>query len=101
MARLVLTADSILKLPRHVVLRHDKVRGRWVILAPERVLVPDDVAVTVLQRLDGVMTLASIATDLARVYAAPVEAILADIIALLQDLADRNFLTANEDALHG
>lgn len=101
MARLVLTRDSVPKLPRHIVLRHDKVRGRWVILAPERVLVPDEIAVTVLQRLDGVKTLARIAADLARDYSAPVERIEADIIALLQDLADKTFLTATEAAPHG
>ena len=72
-----------------------------MILAPERVLVPDDIAVTVLQRLDGRKTIGEIAADLARDYAAPVERIEADITALLQDLADKNFLTATEAAPHG
>jgi pyrroloquinoline quinone biosynthesis protein D len=100
MARLILTAHSIPRLPRHIVLRHDKTRDRWVILAPERVLVPDDIAVTVLQRLDGRKTIGEIAADLARDYAAPVAQIESDITALLQDLADKNFLTATE-AAHG
>lgn len=101
MARLVLTPDSVPKLPRHIVLRHDKLRGRWVILAPERVLVPDDIAVTVLQRLDGAKSVAQIAADLARDFTAPVEVIQTDVLALLQDLADKNFLTATEAAFHG
>ncbi len=101
MARLILTHDSVPKLPRHIVLRHDKTRDRWVILAPERVLVPDDIAVTVLQRLDGHKTIGEIAADLARDYAAPVDRIESDITALLQDLADKNFLTATEAAPHG
>ncbi|MBN8986131.1 MAG: pyrroloquinoline quinone biosynthesis protein PqqD, partial [Rhizobiales bacterium] len=36
-------------LPRHAQLRFDKTRERWVILAPERVLAPDEIAVEVLQ----------------------------------------------------
>jgi len=101
MARIVLTPDSIPRLPRHIVLRHDKIRERWVILAPERVLVPDDIAVVVLQRLDGRKTIGEVAADLARDYAAPVDRIQSDITALLQDLADKNFLTATEAAPHG
>ena len=101
MPRLVLTPDSVPKLPRHIVLRHDKVRDRWVILAPERVLVPDPIAVTVLQRLDGIKTLSQIAVGLACDFAAPVELILTDITALLQDLADKTFLTATEAVPNG
>lgn len=101
MARLTLHPESIVKLPRHIMLRHDKLRDRWVILAPERVLVPDAIAVTVLQRLDGVQTLAQLAEGLARDFAAPVEVILTDITALLQDLADKNFLIETEPARHG
>lgn len=101
MARLILTQDSIPRLPRHIVLRHDKLRERWVILAPERVLVPDDIAVTVLRRLDGHKTIGEIAADLARDYAAPLDRIETDITTLLQDLADKNFLTATEAVTHG
>lgn len=101
MARLTLTPDSVVALPRHIVLRHDKVRDRWVILAPERVLVPDAIAVTVLQRLDGVQSLTQVAEGLARDFTAPAEVILADILALLQDLADKNFLKDMEPARHG
>lgn len=101
MARLTLQPGSIVKLPRHIVLRHDKVRDRWVILAPERVLVPDAIAVTVLQRLDGIQTLAEVAEGLARDFTAPVEVILTDITALLQDLADKNFLIQTEPGHHG
>lgn len=101
MARIILTPESVPRLPRHIVLRHDKVRDRWVILAPERVLVPDPIAVTVLQRLDGVKTLSQIAADLAGDFTAPADLILSDIMVLLQDLADKTFLTATEAVTHG
>ena len=41
-------------LPRHARLKFDETRQRWVILAPERVLAPDEIAVEVLQLCDGV-----------------------------------------------
>jgi len=33
------------KLPRHAKLKFDETRQVWVILAPERVLAPDEIAV--------------------------------------------------------
>lgn len=91
-----IAADSVPRLPRHVKLRHDKARDRWLILVPERVLVPDDTAVAVLSRVDGARSVREIATDLAQTYQAPVDVILADSVALLQDLADKGFLAVTE-----
>ena len=80
-------------LPRHVRLKFDETRQRWVILAPERVLAPDDIAVEVLQLCDGVRKVADIIDQLAEKYAAERDAIATDVIAMLQDLADKGFLT--------
>src|SRR3974377_961533 len=80
-------------LPRHAKLKFDETRKVWVILAPERVLAPDEIAVEVLQLCDGVRSVVDIADQLAQKYAAPREAIAADVIAMLQDLADKGFLT--------
>ena len=80
-------------LPRHTKLRFDETRQVWVILAPERVLAPDEIAVEVLQLCDGVRSVGDMTDQLAAKYAAPREAILADVIAMLQDLADKGFLT--------
>jgi pyrroloquinoline quinone biosynthesis protein D len=91
-----IAAGSVPRLPRHVKLRHDKARDRWLILVPERVLVPDDTAVAVLSRVDGARSVQDIAEDLARTYQASVEVILTDSVALLQDLADKGFLTVAE-----
>ena len=81
------------KLPRHAKLKFDATREVWVILAPERVLAPDEIAVEVLQLCDGVRSVAIMVDELAAKYAAPREAILTDVIAMLQDLADKGFLT--------
>ena len=80
-------------LPRHAKLKFDATRQVWVILAPERVLAPDEIAVEVLQMCDGVRSVGEIADLLAQKYAAEREAILADVISMLQDLADKGFLT--------
>ena len=80
-------------LPRHAKLKFDQTRQVWVILAPERVLAPDEIAVEVLQMCDGVRNVGEIADLLTKKYAAEREAIMADVIAMLQDLADKGFLT--------
>jgi len=80
-------------LPRHAKLRFDETRQRWVILAPERVLAPDETAVEILQLCDGTRSVAQMIDQLAAKYTAERAAIGADVIAMLQDLADKGFLT--------
>jgi pyrroloquinoline quinone biosynthesis protein D len=80
-------------LPRHARLKFDETRQVWVILAPERVLAPDEIAVEVLQLCDGVRSVAVMIDQLAEKYAAERSAIATDVIAMLQDLADKGFLT--------
>lgn len=80
-------------LPRHARLKFDETRQVWVILAPERVLAPDEIAVEVLQLCDGVRSVADMVDQLAAKYAAERGAIATDVIAMLQDLADKGFLT--------
>jgi pyrroloquinoline quinone biosynthesis protein D len=80
-------------LPRHAKLKFDETRQVWVILAPERVLAPDEIAVEVLQLCDGVRNVTEMVDQLAVKYAAPREAIATDVVAMLQDLADKGFLT--------
>jgi pyrroloquinoline quinone biosynthesis protein D len=92
--RTIIGASSVPALPRHIKMRHDTARERWVILAPERVFTPDPVAVAVLKLCDGSRSVAIIAGVLAQAYEAPVERILADIVPMLQDLADKGVVTA-------
>ena len=80
-------------LPRHARLKFDETRQRWVILAPERVLAPDEIAVEVLQLCDGVRSVEAMIDQLAGKYAADRGAISTDVIGMLQDLADKGFLT--------
>ena len=84
-------------LPRHVVLRHDPHRGLWLLLAPERVLTPDPIAVEVLRLCDGARSVGDIADILAGRYDAPRDRIAMDVSAMLQELADKHFLIATEE----
>jgi pyrroloquinoline quinone biosynthesis protein D len=89
--------DEVTRASRPVLLPHmkfrlDPVRDRWVILGPERILTPNEQAVDILQLCNGKRTVAEIAEVLAQAYDAPSEAIEADVIPLLQGLADSGVL---------
>ena len=93
--RLILGETTRPFLPRYIRLHHDAGRGRWVLLAPERIIEPNEIALDVLKLCDGARDLNAIAEELASAYdAAPAE-ILADIAELLQDLADRGYIKDN------
>jgi pyrroloquinoline quinone biosynthesis protein D len=94
-ARAIISGASKPAFPRHIRLHHDHARGRWVIMAPERIFKLDDVAVAVLQLCDGTRTVGQIAFELSVSYNAPKERILADIVPMLQDLADKGVVRAD------
>lgn len=70
-------------------LREDTARGRWVVLGPERMFIPDEIALEVLRLVDGARSLDAIIDDLAARFDAPRAEIAADVAALLEDLAAR------------
>jgi pyrroloquinoline quinone biosynthesis protein D len=93
-ARLIVGAETRPHLPAYLKLRHDAGRGRWVLLAPERILTPDETAVAVLKLCDGKRTVEEITEALAKDYAAPVDVIRKDVLELLQGLADKGYIKA-------
>jgi pyrroloquinoline quinone biosynthesis protein D len=92
--RSIIDAATQPAVPPHIKLRHDAARGRWIILAPERLFDPDDVAVEVLKLCDGERTVEDIAGHLAKEYNAPIVEIQTDVIEMLQDLADKGVVKA-------
>jgi pyrroloquinoline quinone biosynthesis protein D len=80
------------RLPRGVRLRHDETRDRHVLLAPERTFDLDDNAVAVLRLVDGARTVADIADELGRTYAADPRVIEADVLVMLDGLAEKRVL---------
>jgi pyrroloquinoline quinone biosynthesis protein D len=85
----VIEAKSKPSLRPHARLRHDATRDRWIILAPERIFEPDAIAVAVLRLCDGSRSVEDIAVELGRSYDADQAQILADILPMLQELADK------------
>lgn len=92
--RLILDDSSKPHLKRFMKLKRDETRNRWVLLAPEKILTPDDVSVAVLQLCDGERTIQEIAEELATRYDAPSDTIRTDVTEMLQDLADKGYLKA-------
>lgn len=91
-ARLIVGGETRPHLPAYLKLRHDGGRDRWILLAPERVLTPDQTAVAVLKLCDGKRTVDDIVTVLAKEYSAPAEVIRTDVLDLLQGLADKGYV---------
>jgi pyrroloquinoline quinone biosynthesis protein D len=80
------------RLVRGVRLKYDETRGEWLLLAPERVIKTDAIAVEILKRCDGTATLAAIVDDLAAQFSAGRARIETDVRALLEDLAAKRMV---------
>jgi len=72
-----------------VRLKFDEARACWVLLAPERVLMPDETALEILRRCDGEASLAAIIDALAADYDVERSVIAADVLALVADLRSK------------
>jgi pyrroloquinoline quinone biosynthesis protein D len=92
-SRPTVTEDSVPRLPRHVKFRFDQARDAWVVLAPEKVFIPDEIAVEILKRCNGSTTLRDIIDDLAKTFEAERDVVATDVVTLLQDLADKGIIT--------
>lgn len=78
---------------RGVKFRYDMVREGWTVLAPERMFQPDEHAVAVLKLVNGTRTLGGIVDELADMFDAPRRVILPDVVALLDELAERGVIS--------
>jgi pyrroloquinoline quinone biosynthesis protein D len=78
-------------LPRGVRLRHDKVRDRHILLAPERIFEIDQVAVEILKRCDG-RGFGALLEDLSKAFEATPEQIRNDVENFLKGFADKRVL---------
>ncbi|MBZ4689386.1 MAG: coenzyme synthesis [Cereibacter sp.] len=85
-------------LARHARLRFDKARDRWILLVPEKVMVPDEICIEILRMCDGAVSIAAITATLDEKYTAPPGVIAAEVLALLQDLADKGFVLPAPEA---
>jgi pyrroloquinoline quinone biosynthesis protein D len=91
-SRSIVDESSVPRFPRGTRFRFDSTRQAWVILAPERLIMPDEIAVEVLKLVDSVRSVSDIAGELAARFAAPRDEVLSDVLSLLQELADDTVL---------
>ncbi len=89
-------ASNIVKLARGVRLRVDDVRGQTVLLAPERAMAVDEIAVTIVNALDGVRSIDAICDQFATDYNAPRDQIGGDVLKFVQELANRRMIEVVE-----
>jgi pyrroloquinoline quinone biosynthesis protein D len=89
-----LSAGSVPHLPRGVRVHHDTIRNTHVLLAPERAFDLDDIALEVLKLVDGRRNIREIASNLAARYDADQDLIEADVIDMLNGLANRRIVGA-------
>ena len=87
-----ITRDRQPALRAGVRLQQDRARDQWVLLAPERVVELDDIALVVAQRYDGTRSLAQIAQELAAEFDADAAQIEADVIELTDTLHQKRLL---------
>ena len=82
-----------LELGRGVRLKHDSGRDAWILMAPERVLVLDEIGYEIIREIvesDG--ALAGVIDRLGQRFDAPRDEIAADVIEMLQSFVDRQLL---------
>ena len=87
-----LDGGTVLRFPPHVKFRFDDKRQAWVVLAPERLLLPDEQAVEILKLVNGERSVDAIIDDLAAQFDASRAEIAGDVQTMLQDLLDKKVL---------
>ena len=82
-----------LEVGRGIRLKHDDRRNVWTLMAPERVILLDEIAHEVINELvnsDG--GIAGVIDRMSERFAAPRDEIAADVIEMLQALVDKQLL---------
>ncbi|NHN88643.1 pyrroloquinoline quinone biosynthesis peptide chaperone PqqD [Acetobacter conturbans] len=87
-----LSEERVPTFARGTRLQHDRVRDQWIVQAPERAFLADPVAAEILRHVDGASSLGGIIDTLTIVFDAPRDVIARDVLAMANDLADRQVL---------
>lgn len=89
---MTLTPTSVPALRRGVRRQFDKARNVAVLMAPERVVMLDDIADAIVAECDAVSSIDEITARLSARFATPAETIQGDILAFLQTLHDQGLI---------
>lgn len=88
-ARAIVSNQSRPRLKRHVRLQFDPIRSAWALLAPEKILWPDETSLSIINLCDGNRQVDEIVATLAEDYAAPLADVNEDVLDFLQVWSDR------------
>jgi pyrroloquinoline quinone biosynthesis protein D len=86
------TEETVPEFATGVRLKYDEVRSCWILLAPERVMMPDETALEILRRCNGRTSLGSIVDELAAAYDADRQVIADDVCRMVEELAGKGIL---------
>ena len=89
---MTLTPTSVPALRRGVRRQFDKARNVPLLMAPEKVIMLDDIADAILSECDAVSSVEVITLRLSARFAAPVEEIQGDVLVFLQTLHDQGLI---------
>jgi pyrroloquinoline quinone biosynthesis protein D len=93
--RLTVSESSELAFERGVRLHFDETRSAWTLMAPEKVVVLDEIAHEVVsESLAGGVSVAQAIDALAQKFQAPRDEISGDVIEMLQGFADKRLVRA-------
>jgi pyrroloquinoline quinone biosynthesis protein D len=88
-----LSSQSVPKLAAHRKLKFDEARKCWVIQAPERAFVLDEIAYAVVSRCDGTRNLEAVVNELSELAPdAPRDVIESDVAELIQGFAAKGVM---------
>lgn len=87
-----LDEETVVNWAAGVRTRFDEARDRWMILGPERILVPEGPGADIARLVDGERTVADIADALLEEYDADRSLILGETLEFLGELAEKNYL---------
>jgi pyrroloquinoline quinone biosynthesis protein D len=94
-ARIRIDSTAVPRLAPHMRLRFDKTRQTWTVQAPERTFMLDTIAHAIVSRCDGATPVAGIIDSLFAAFAqSPRDLIEKDVLALLQNFADKGVVAA-------
>ncbi|NNM57360.1 MAG: pyrroloquinoline quinone biosynthesis peptide chaperone PqqD [Acidocella sp.] len=92
MVAAAITRDSVPVLRRGVRRQFDRTRNCAILMAPERVIVLDEIADAIIESFKPAATVSDIAAGLATRFRAPAQEIEEDVIAFIRELNDKGLI---------
>ena len=85
-------ADGRPRLVSYARLRYDRLRETWLLLAPEKIFMVDEVAAAILERCDGQRTVDEIAGEMLDLFHGDAVEVSRDVRDFLQNWSDKLLL---------